>query len=34
MAEESEGMHLITRANTKIPLQARGWNSFDADKEA
>lgn len=29
MTQESEGMHLITRANTKIPLQARGWNSFD-----
>jgi thiamine-monophosphate kinase len=23
---ESEGVHLITRANTKIPLIARGWN--------
>lgn len=29
MTQESEGMHLVTRANTKIPLQARGWNSFD-----
>lgn len=29
MTQQSEGMHLITRANTKIPLQARGWNSFD-----
>jgi thiamine-monophosphate kinase len=29
MTQESEGMHLFTRANTKIPLQARGWNSFD-----
>lgn len=28
MTQQSEGMHLITRANTKIPLQARGWNSF------
>jgi thiamine-monophosphate kinase len=28
MTRESEGMHLITRANTKIPLIARGWNSF------
>jgi thiamine-monophosphate kinase len=28
MTAESEGMHLITRANTKIPLKARGWNSF------
>jgi len=25
---ESEGVHLITRANTKIPIVARGWNSF------
>ncbi len=23
-----EGMHLITRANTKIPLIARGWNAL------
>lgn len=29
MTQQSEGMHLITRANTKIPLQARGWSSFD-----
>ena len=28
MTEESEGMHLITRANTKIPLKARGWNAL------
>lgn len=28
MTPESEGMHLITRANTKISLKARGWNSF------
>ncbi len=28
MTHKSEGMHLITRANTKIPLKARGWNSF------
>ncbi len=34
MTEESEGMHLITRANTKIPLIARGWNSMeDKNKE-
>ncbi len=24
---EKEGVHLITRANTKIPLIARGWNA-------
>ncbi|MDR9458221.1 MAG: thiamine-phosphate kinase [Salegentibacter sp.] len=29
MTEEEEGMHLITRANTKIPLIARGWNSME-----
>ncbi|MEC4004207.1 thiamine-phosphate kinase [Flavobacterium sp. SUN052] len=26
---ESEGVHLITRANTKIPLKARGWNALE-----
>lgn len=25
---ESEGVHLVTRANTKIALQARGWNAL------
>jgi len=29
MTEESEGMHLVTRANTKIPLIARGWNAME-----
>jgi thiamine-monophosphate kinase len=29
MTQESEGTHLITRANTKIPLKARGWNSLE-----
>ncbi|UOX34714.1 thiamine-phosphate kinase [Flavobacterium sediminilitoris] len=28
ITEEKEGIHLITRANTKIPLKARGWNSL------
>lgn len=28
MTEAIEGVHLISRANTKIPLKARGWNSF------
>ena len=28
MTNVKEGMHLITRANTKIPLIARGWNSL------
>ncbi|UBZ08322.1 thiamine-phosphate kinase [Salegentibacter mishustinae] len=33
MTEEKEGMHLITRANQKLPLIARGWNSMD-DKDS
>jgi thiamine-monophosphate kinase len=28
MVEAAESMHLITRANTKIPLKARGWNAL------
>ncbi|SNY95124.1 thiamine-phosphate kinase [Flagellimonas pacifica] len=28
IAPEEEGVHLITRANTKIALTAQGWNSF------
>lgn len=28
MTEEKEGVHLITRANTKIALKARGWNAL------
>jgi len=28
MVNEREGMHLITRADTKIPLKARGWNAL------
>lgn len=28
IVQESEGIHLITRANTKIPLKARGWNAL------
>lgn len=28
MTEERAGMHLITRANTKIELKARGWNAM------
>lgn len=28
IAEEGEGMHLVTRANQKIPLVARGWNAM------
>ena len=29
MTQEQEGRHLITRANTKIPLIARGWNAME-----
>lgn len=28
MVAEGEGIHLITRADTKIPLKARGWNAL------
>ncbi|MDG1731009.1 MAG: thiamine-phosphate kinase [Algibacter sp.] len=27
--EEKEGIHLITRANTKIPITAQGWKNFN-----
>ena len=30
MTQQSEGVHLIARDNTKIPITAQGWNSFDA----
>ncbi len=33
MTEENEGMHLITRANQKLPIKSRGWNSFDDAKD-
>ncbi|KGO91613.1 thiamine-phosphate kinase [Flavobacterium subsaxonicum] len=33
MTQESEGIHLITRANTKIPLKARGWNALQNESE-
>jgi thiamine-monophosphate kinase len=32
MTQESEGMHLVTRANTKIPLKARGWNAMQEEE--
>ena len=32
MTAQKEGMHLITRANTKIGLQAQGWNSFTEEE--
>ena len=28
MSQESEGIHLITRADTKIPIKARGWDAL------
>nr|WP_294933709.1 thiamine-phosphate kinase [uncultured Flavobacterium sp.] len=28
MTQESEGIHLVTRANTKIELKARGWDAL------
>jgi len=31
MTQESEGVHLITRADTKIPLKARGWNALQEE---
>lgn len=31
MTEAQEGMHLVTRANEKIALVARGWNAMDKD---
>ena len=30
ITQASEGVNLITRANTKIPLKARGWDALDA----
>ncbi|WP_116789951.1 thiamine-phosphate kinase [Flavobacterium psychrotrophum] len=32
MTQESEGIHLITRANTKIPLKSRGWNALSENE--
>ncbi len=29
ITEEKEGVHLITRANTKISIIAKGWSAFD-----
>jgi thiamine-monophosphate kinase len=29
MTQASEGIHLVTRANTKIELKAQGWNAMD-----
>ncbi len=32
MTAESEGIHLITRENTKLPLKARGWNALNEEE--
>ncbi|VAW13511.1 Thiamine-monophosphate kinase [hydrothermal vent metagenome] len=32
MTDKNEGSSLISRANTKIPLTARGWNSFKSNE--
>ncbi|WP_046758965.1 thiamine-phosphate kinase [Kordia jejudonensis] len=29
MTPANEGIHLVTRANTKIPLKAQGWNAME-----
>jgi thiamine-monophosphate kinase len=31
MTQESEGIDLVTRANTRIPLKARGWNALSEE---
>ena len=31
IVNEKEGNHLITRANTKIALKAKGWNALSSD---
>lgn len=33
MTQESEGIHIITRADTKIPLKAQGWNGLKDSEE-
>jgi thiamine-monophosphate kinase len=33
MTAEKEGKHLVTRANTQIPLTARGWNALEESEE-
>lgn len=33
MTQQSEGIHIVTRANTKIPLKAQGWNSLKDSEE-
>jgi thiamine-monophosphate kinase len=31
LTHKNEGIHLITRANTKIPLKARGWDALSEE---
>lgn len=31
MTDVKEGMHLITRGNTKVPLIAKGWNALEKE---
>jgi thiamine-monophosphate kinase len=31
MTQESEGIHLVTRANTRIPLKVRGWDALSEE---
>ncbi len=31
MTQESEGIHLVTRANTKIQLKSRGWDAIEQE---
>ena len=31
MTQESEGIHLVTRANTKIQLKSRGWDAISEE---
>jgi thiamine-monophosphate kinase len=33
IVKETEGIHLVTRANTKIPIIAKGWNSLTEDED-
>ncbi len=29
MKDASEGMHLVTRGDTRIPIKAQGWKNFN-----
>ena len=33
IADAKEGIHLITRGNTKVEMRAQGWNSLNENKE-